>query len=105
MNASIFWGAPNRAWPAFMDEQAKVDQIVENLYAGTLDAGAWKGAINGIADWLSCSCGILFTASPTTQVLFRDEVFSIRCLARSGDYASDIEFERTSLPTERLGRG
>ena len=57
-----------------MDGKAKVDQIVENLYAGTLDAGAWKGAINGIADWLSCSCGILFAASPTTQVLFRDEV-------------------------------
>jgi DNA-binding CsgD family transcriptional regulator len=57
-----------------MDEQTRVDQIVDNLYAGALDAALWKGAINGIADWLNCSCGILFAASPTTQVLFRDEV-------------------------------
>jgi DNA-binding CsgD family transcriptional regulator/PAS domain-containing protein len=57
-----------------MDEQARVDQIVENLYAGTLEAAAWTRAINGIADWLSCSGGILFAANPTTQVLVRDEV-------------------------------
>jgi DNA-binding CsgD family transcriptional regulator len=57
-----------------MDEQARVDQIVENLYAGTLDTAVWKGAINGIADWLRCSGGILFAANPTTQALFRDEI-------------------------------
>jgi DNA-binding CsgD family transcriptional regulator/PAS domain-containing protein len=57
-----------------MDEQAKVDKIIENLYAGALDAAVWKGAINGIADWLRCSGGILFAANPTTQALYRDEI-------------------------------
>jgi DNA-binding CsgD family transcriptional regulator len=57
-----------------MDEQTRFDQIVENLYAGTLDAATWKDAINGIADWLRCSGGILFAANPTTQTLYRDEI-------------------------------
>jgi DNA-binding CsgD family transcriptional regulator/PAS domain-containing protein len=57
-----------------MDEQARVDQIVDNLYAGALDPSVWMQAINGIADWLSCSGGILFAANPTTQALLRDEI-------------------------------
>jgi DNA-binding CsgD family transcriptional regulator/PAS domain-containing protein len=57
-----------------MDEQVRVDQIVEDLYAGALDPSVWTRAINGIADWLSCSGGILFAANPMTQVLVRDEI-------------------------------
>ena len=57
-----------------MDEQSRVDQIVENLYAGTLENAVWGRAINGIADWLSCSDGILIAANPTTRVLVRDEI-------------------------------
>ena len=57
-----------------MDEQARVDQIVENLYAGTLEAAAWNRAINGIADLLDSSGGIIFAANPTTQIILRDEV-------------------------------
>src|ERR1700719_973062 len=57
-----------------MDEPARVDQIIEDLYAGALDSSVWTRAINGIADWLSCSGGILFAANPTTQVLLRDEI-------------------------------
>jgi DNA-binding CsgD family transcriptional regulator len=57
-----------------MDEQVRVDQIIEHLYAGTMDTGIWNEAINGIADFLSCTAGILFAANPATQVLFRDEI-------------------------------
>jgi DNA-binding CsgD family transcriptional regulator len=57
-----------------MDEQAKVDQIIENLYAGTLETAAWNQAINGIADMLGSLGGIIFAANPTTQTILRDEL-------------------------------
>jgi DNA-binding CsgD family transcriptional regulator len=57
-----------------MDEQTRVDQIVEHLYAGAMDSCVWRQAINGIADWLGCAGGILFAANPTTQVIIRDEI-------------------------------
>jgi DNA-binding CsgD family transcriptional regulator len=56
-----------------MDEQAQVDQIVSNLYAGTLDASIWSAAIDGMVGLLEGSTGILFAANPTTQGMLRDE--------------------------------
>jgi DNA-binding CsgD family transcriptional regulator/PAS domain-containing protein len=56
-----------------MDEQARVDLIIENLYAGALDASTWTSAMIGIADFLGCSSGILFAANPTTRLISRDE--------------------------------
>jgi DNA-binding CsgD family transcriptional regulator len=58
-----------------MDEQAKLDQIVENLYAGTLDSSVWARALNGIADLLDSKGGILFAANPTTQTVLREEMY------------------------------
>jgi DNA-binding CsgD family transcriptional regulator/PAS domain-containing protein len=66
--------APSQCGVKYMDEQATVEQVIEDLYAGALDATVWRRAINGIADWLRCSGGILFAANPTTQVLLRDEI-------------------------------
>jgi DNA-binding CsgD family transcriptional regulator len=57
-----------------MDEQAKVDQIIENLYAGTLEAAAWSRAMTGMTDLLHCSGVILIATNPATQFVMRDEV-------------------------------
>jgi DNA-binding CsgD family transcriptional regulator/PAS domain-containing protein len=57
-----------------MDEQAKIDQIVDKLYAGTLDTAAWSGAMAGMTEFLNCSGVILIAANPATQAVTRDEV-------------------------------
>jgi DNA-binding CsgD family transcriptional regulator len=82
-----------------MDEQAKVDQIVENLYAGTLDATAWSQAMVGMADFLGCSSGILFAANPTTQFILRDET-------SRGDVAQIREYRQHWVATDiRIAAG
>ncbi|MDP9010349.1 MAG: helix-turn-helix transcriptional regulator [Pseudomonadota bacterium] len=58
-----------------MDEQTRIDQIIENLYAGALDAAAWGHAMAGMTDLLHCSGVILFAADPSTQTVTRDEVY------------------------------
>jgi DNA-binding CsgD family transcriptional regulator len=57
-----------------MDERAQVDQIIENLYAGTLETAAWDRAMAGMTDLLHCSGVILVAADPVTQTVTRDEV-------------------------------
>jgi DNA-binding CsgD family transcriptional regulator len=58
-----------------MEEQTRIDQIVENLYAGALDGAAWGHAMAGMTDLLHCSGVILFAADPSTQTVTRDEVY------------------------------
>jgi DNA-binding CsgD family transcriptional regulator len=54
--------------------QPKIDAIIEDLYAGTLDASAWDRAIGAMVDLLGCTGAILFAVNPTTQTILRDEV-------------------------------
>lgn len=68
-----------------MDEQQRVDKIIEDLYAGALDASVWASAMNGIVDFLGCSSGILFAANPTTQTILRDET-SLGDVAQMQEY-------------------
>jgi DNA-binding CsgD family transcriptional regulator len=82
-----------------MDEQARVDQIVENLYAGTLDSAAWSQAMVGMADFLGCSGGILFAANPTTHFILRDEI-------SRGDAAQMQEYRQHWVATDmRIAAG
>jgi DNA-binding CsgD family transcriptional regulator/PAS domain-containing protein len=82
-----------------MDEHARVDQIVENLYAGVLDASSWTRAIVGMADFLRCSSGILFAANPTTQIILRDELFR-------GDLAQLQDYRKHWVATDmRIAAG
>jgi DNA-binding CsgD family transcriptional regulator len=57
-----------------MRSQHGVDQIIDQLYAGTLDAFAWDRALIDIADWIGSSGAFLFSVNPTTGVILRDEV-------------------------------
>jgi DNA-binding CsgD family transcriptional regulator/PAS domain-containing protein len=82
-----------------MDDQAKFDQIVENLYAGTFDSAVWRQAIVGMADFLGCSSGILFAANPITGLILRDE------LSR-GDAAQMQEYRQHWVATDiRIAAG
>jgi DNA-binding CsgD family transcriptional regulator len=54
--------------------QHRVDQIIEDLYAGTLDAPTWDRALLRIADWIGSSGAFLFSVNPNTGVVLRDEV-------------------------------
>jgi DNA-binding CsgD family transcriptional regulator len=58
-----------------MEERTRVDQIIENLYQGTLDSAAWGRAMAGMTALLKCSGVILFAADPSTQTVMRDEVY------------------------------
>jgi hypothetical protein len=51
-----------------------VDQIIDDLYAGTLDASAWDRALIGLADLVGSSGALLFAVNPTTAVISRDEI-------------------------------
>jgi DNA-binding CsgD family transcriptional regulator/PAS domain-containing protein len=82
-----------------MDERARVEQIVEDLYAGALDASVWTRAMVGIADFLRCSSGIVFAANPTTQKILRDET-------SRGDVAQMQEYRRQWVATDiRIAAG
>src|SRR5450631_3901844 len=57
-----------------MCPQYSVDQIIDDLYAGTLDASAWDRALIGLADLVGSSGARLFADNPTTAVILRDEI-------------------------------
>ena len=48
-------------------------QIIESLYAGTLDDTAWNRALIGIADSVRASGGLLLAFSPKNGEVLRDE--------------------------------
>jgi hypothetical protein len=54
--------------------QHRVEQIIDDPYAGTLDASAWDRALIGIADWIGSSGAFLFSVNSTTGVVLRDEI-------------------------------
>jgi DNA-binding CsgD family transcriptional regulator/PAS domain-containing protein len=58
-----------------MDEQARLDRVIEDVYAGALEVAAWNRAMHGISDLLGCSGGVLFAVNPTSQIVLRDEVY------------------------------
>jgi len=51
-----------------------VDRIIDDLYAGTLDASAWDRALIGLADSIGSSGALLFAVNPTTETILRDEI-------------------------------
>jgi DNA-binding CsgD family transcriptional regulator len=51
-----------------------VDQIIDDLYAGTLDIGAWDRALTSIADLIKSSGVFLFSVNPATAIILRDEI-------------------------------
>lgn len=48
-------------------------QVVEDLYAGTLDGVAWHRAIIGVADLVRASDALLIAFNPSTGAVLRDE--------------------------------
>jgi DNA-binding CsgD family transcriptional regulator/PAS domain-containing protein len=82
-----------------MDEQEKVDQIVGDLYAGTLANVAWERAMSGMTDLLGCSGVLLIAANPSTQAVTRYEVSpderEIMELYRHDWAAADIRITRS----------
>jgi len=52
---------------------SSADQIIDDLYAGTLDSIAWDRALTGIADLIKSSGVFLFSVNPATAVILRDE--------------------------------
>jgi DNA-binding CsgD family transcriptional regulator len=58
-----------------MDEQARVDHVIANLYAGTLESSAWNRAMDGIVAYIDCAGAVLFATNPTTRIVLRDEVY------------------------------
>jgi DNA-binding CsgD family transcriptional regulator/PAS domain-containing protein len=82
-----------------MDEQQKVDKVIQDLYAGAMETSVWTSAMNGIVDLLGCSSGILFAANPTTQVILRDET-------SRGDVAQMREYRQHWVATDiRIAAG
>lgn len=59
-----------------MDEQGRLDQVIQDLYAGSLESSAWNRAIGGINDLLGCYGAILIAVNPATQIITRDEVYA-----------------------------
>lgn len=57
-----------------MQPQRSADQIIDDLYAGTLDASAWDRALIGLADLIGSSGALLFAVNPTTAIIMRDEI-------------------------------
>jgi DNA-binding CsgD family transcriptional regulator len=55
--------------------RVSVDQIIDDLYAGTLDRSAWDRALVGIADRIGSVGALLFSVNPTAQVVLRDEIY------------------------------
>jgi DNA-binding CsgD family transcriptional regulator/PAS domain-containing protein len=52
----------------------KFEAIIEDLYAGTLDASAWNRAIGSLIDLIDSSGAMLFAVNPTTGKMLRDEI-------------------------------
>jgi DNA-binding CsgD family transcriptional regulator len=50
-----------------------VPQIVDDLYAGTMDQAAWNRAFIGIADMVRASATLLLAFNPATGALLREE--------------------------------
>ena len=57
-----------------MRPRSRADQIIDDLYAGTLEASAWDRALIGLADLIGSSGALLFSVNPTTAVILRDEI-------------------------------
>jgi DNA-binding CsgD family transcriptional regulator len=57
-----------------MQSPRSADQIIDDLYAGTLDSSAWDRALIGMADWIGSSGALLLSVNPTTAVILRDEI-------------------------------
>ncbi len=56
-----------------MHPQERFPQIIDDLYAGTLDEAAWRRAIVGIADVVSGAAVFIFCVNPSTATVLRDE--------------------------------
>ncbi len=57
--------------------QVSVEQIIDDIYAGTLDRSAWDRALLGIADHIGSSGALLFSVNPSAQVVLRDELYRL----------------------------
>jgi len=71
-----------------------VAKIIEDLYEGTLDPGAWDRAILGVADAVRASGAMLFAFNPSKQSVLRDENHrvdpqTVRDYARHWTYEDD----------------
>jgi DNA-binding CsgD family transcriptional regulator len=55
--------------------QVSVEQIIDDLYAGTLDRSAWDRAMLGMADQIGSVGVLLFAVDPSTQIVLRDETY------------------------------
>jgi DNA-binding CsgD family transcriptional regulator len=58
-----------------MKPEAYFSQIIDDLYAGTLDEASWRRAIIGIADLVSGAAVFIFCVNPSTATVLRDEVY------------------------------
>jgi DNA-binding CsgD family transcriptional regulator len=56
-----------------VNAQADFPQIIDDLYAGTLDDVAWRRAIVRIADVVSGAAVFIFCVNPSTATVLRDE--------------------------------
>jgi len=57
-----------------MHRQQRIDQIIDDLYSGTLDASAWDRALVGMADWIGSSGALLMSVNPAAALILRDEI-------------------------------
>jgi DNA-binding CsgD family transcriptional regulator/PAS domain-containing protein len=80
-----------------MNADASVPQIIEDLYAGTLDQRAWDRAMVAMADLVRGSGTLLLGVDPSKAVIFRDEIhrFDTAAVAeyRKHWVAKDIRLE------------
>lgn len=56
-----------------MDPQQRVDQIIDDLYAGLLDRSAWDRAIIGMSDWIGSAGALLMSVDPISYRILRSE--------------------------------
>jgi DNA-binding CsgD family transcriptional regulator len=72
-------------------------QIIDDLYAGTLDDTSWRRAIVGMADIVSGAAVFIFCVNPSTVTVLRDEVYRFDPVAleryRMFWFAKDIRLE------------
>jgi DNA-binding CsgD family transcriptional regulator len=54
-----------------------VDQIIEDLYAGTLENCAWNKALVGAADLVRASGVFLYAVDPASDIILRDEIYRL----------------------------
>jgi hypothetical protein len=85
-----------------------VGKIIEDLYEGTLDPGAWDRAILGVADAVRASGAMLFAFNPSKQSVLRDENHrvdpqTVRDYARHWTYEDDRLRFFLNVPACRYG--